>query len=238
MHDQPQPNHIAVLADFEMVHNDCMTRSPLCPSICVLVGLIALGLIAVVNPVSSQTTSPAQPAVRPAPVTRDPNTPGYVAAKELPDGANPPANADGNFIIGPTHEVPSDAPANNVVPKGAVIEFTMNSSDSKIYPGIARDAGTFGTPDPADPAKLVVTTSHRAPYRRKVAVYVPQQYVAGNVATRRFFFTKLCMSTTITSTIRYKAILDWFLELAPQILVTISHVRYLTDVGLTTVVTN
>ena len=68
------------------------------------------------------------------------------------------------------------------VPKGTVVEFTMNSSDSKIYPGIAREAGTFGTPDPADPAKLVVTTSHPAPYTRKLAVYVPKQYVAGSVA--------------------------------------------------------
>jgi hypothetical protein len=33
----------------------------------------------------------------------DPNTPGYVSAKELPDGAVPPADAYGNFIIGPTH---------------------------------------------------------------------------------------------------------------------------------------
>ena len=65
------------------------------------------------------------------------------------------------------------------VTHGAVIEFTMNSTDSKIYPGIARDANTFGTVDPADPAKLVVTTSHPAPYTRKVAVYVPKQYVAG-----------------------------------------------------------
>jgi iron(III)-enterobactin esterase len=51
-----------------------------------------------------------------------------------------------------------------------------------MYPGIARDAGTFGTPDPADPAKLVVTTSHPAPYTRRVAVYVPKQYVAGTIA--------------------------------------------------------
>ena len=58
----------------------------------------------------------------------------------------------------------------------------MNSTESKIYPGIARDANTFGTPDPNDPAKLVVTTSHAAPYTRKVAVYVPKQYVAGTVA--------------------------------------------------------
>ena len=41
--------------------------------------------------------------VRPTPPTRDPNTPGYVTAKQLPDGANAPAKADGNFILGPTH---------------------------------------------------------------------------------------------------------------------------------------
>ncbi len=68
------------------------------------------------------------------------------------------------------------------MPKGTVIEFTMQSSDSKIYPGIARDANTFGTVDPADPTNLIVTTSHPAPYTRRVAVYVPKQYVPGRVA--------------------------------------------------------
>jgi len=68
------------------------------------------------------------------------------------------------------------------VPQGTVYNFTMSSVDSKIYPGIARERGTFGTPDPADPAKLVVTTSHPAPYTRRVAVYVPEQYVPGNAA--------------------------------------------------------
>jgi enterochelin esterase-like enzyme len=58
----------------------------------------------------------------------------------------------------------------------------MNSTDSKIFPGIARDANTFGTADPADSAKLVVTTSHPAPYSRKIAVYVPKQYVPGTAA--------------------------------------------------------
>ncbi len=58
----------------------------------------------------------------------------------------------------------------------------MSSADSKIYPGIARERDTFGTPDPADPAKLVVTTSHPAPYTRHVAVYVPKQYVPGTAA--------------------------------------------------------
>jgi enterochelin esterase-like enzyme len=58
----------------------------------------------------------------------------------------------------------------------------MRSAGSKIYPGIARDRGTFGRPDPADPARLVVTTSHAAPYTRRVAVYVPKQYVPGTAA--------------------------------------------------------
>jgi enterochelin esterase-like enzyme len=58
----------------------------------------------------------------------------------------------------------------------------MSSGDSKIYPGIARDPGTFGTPDPNDPAKLIVTTSRPAPYTRKVSVYVPRQYGAGTAA--------------------------------------------------------
>ncbi len=146
----------------------------------------AAGLIVMVDPVSGQNPAPARPPAqhpeRPTPPTRDPHTPGYVSAKELPDGVNPPADVDGNFILGPTHNIPADAAAQDGIPTGVVIEFTMNSVDSKIYPGIARDAGTFGTPDPGDPAKLVVTTSHPAPYTRKVAVYVPKQYIAGSVA--------------------------------------------------------
>jgi enterochelin esterase-like enzyme len=123
----------------------------------------------------------ARPA-RPTPPTRDPQTPGYVKAKELPDGTNPPATEDGNFIIGPTHPAAPEMIVKEGVPQGAVYEFTMQSTESKIYPGIAREAGTFGTPDPSDPAKLNVTTSHPAPYSRRVAVYVPKQYVAGTAA--------------------------------------------------------
>jgi len=114
--------------------------------------------------------------------TRDPHTPGFVAAKDLPDGANPPADADGNFILGPTHTPASELTAQPGVPQGKVIEFTMNSTDSKFYPGVARDPGTYGTPDLADPAKLIITTSHPAPYTRHVAVYVPSQYKPGTAA--------------------------------------------------------
>jgi len=68
------------------------------------------------------------------------------------------------------------------VPQGTIYNFTMNSADSKLYPGIAREPGTFGTADPSDPAKLIVTTSHPAPYTRRVAVYVPKQYIPGTAA--------------------------------------------------------
>ena len=124
----------------------------------------------------------AQPTARPTPPTRDPHTPGYVAATELPDGSVPPAGADGNFILGPTHTPAPEMTAQAGVEQGTVIEFTMNSADSSLYPGIARDPGTFGRSDPSDPAKLIVTTSHPAPYMRHVAVYVPRQYVPGNTA--------------------------------------------------------
>src|SRR3954464_11441542 len=124
----------------------------------------------------------AADAPRPKPATRDPNTPGYVTAKELPDGTVPPPDVDGNFIIGPTHNPAPEMTVKDGVPQGTIYNLTMSSADSKIYPGIARDTGTFGTVDPTDPAKLVVTTSHPAPYTRRVAVYVPKQYVPGTIA--------------------------------------------------------
>ena len=60
--------------------------------------------------------------------------------------------------------------------------FSMSSAESKFYPGIARDKGTMGAPDPNDPAKMIVTTSRPAPWTREVTVYVPKEYVAGSVA--------------------------------------------------------
>jgi enterochelin esterase-like enzyme len=131
--------------------------------------------------------TPAQAATadhpaRPSMPVRDPHAAGFVAAKDLPDGAVPPVNADGDFILGPTHMPAKESEVHEGVPQGAVIEFTMSSADSKLYPGIAREPWTYGTPDPNDPAKMVVTTSHPAPYTRKVAVYVPKQYVAGTAA--------------------------------------------------------
>jgi iron(III)-enterobactin esterase len=169
--------HRRRIRKFEMPQGNSITSIPRRLSIALL-----LGLIGTINLGFGQSFPKAQHTERPTPPTRDPNSPGYVKAKELPDGSVPPANAGGNFIIGPSHPIAPEMTAENAVPKGTVTEFTMNSSDSKIYPGIARDANTFGTVDPADPAKLVVTTSRPAPYTRKVAVYIPKQYVPGSVA--------------------------------------------------------
>lgn len=116
------------------------------------------------------------------PPVRDPHTPGYVQATELPDGQVPSADANGNFIIGPTHTPAAEMSPGADVPRGRIITFEMSSADSQLYPGIMREPGTFGTPDPKDPANLIVTTSHAAPYTRKVTVYIPQQYVPGTQA--------------------------------------------------------
>lgn len=121
-------------------------------------------------------------AARPTPPTRDPHTPGYVEATELPDGEVPPIDANGNFIVGPTHAPDPAMAVREDVPEGTIHQLVMKSEDSTIYPGIAREKDTFGTPDPDNPAKLIVATSHPAPYTRKVAVYVPAQYEPGTEA--------------------------------------------------------
>ncbi len=147
-----------------------------------MVRLQGITLLCALLTASTLTSGRVQPTKRPTPPTRDPHTSGFVTAKELPDGSVPSPNADGNFIIGPTHTPAPEMTERNSVPHGKIYELTMSSADSRIYPGIARDPGTFGTPDPNNPAKLIVTTSHPSPYTRHVAVYVPRQYVAGTAA--------------------------------------------------------
>jgi enterochelin esterase family protein len=66
--------------------------------------------------------------------------------------------ADGDFKIGPKYTDAPELTVKDGVPTGTLHEFTMNSEDSKIYPGL------------------------KGPYKRKVAAYVPKQYVAGTPA--------------------------------------------------------
>ena len=138
--------------------------------------------------------TPATPATPPAPgtpvagarrgggpPTRDPLTPGYVKATELPDGQVPPVNTTGNYIIGPTHPASPDMADTPGVAKGTVQTFEMSSSASKIYPGVARVPGGRGQEDPSNPAKLNLE-SGPAPYTRRVAVYIPAGYTPGTIA--------------------------------------------------------
>jgi iron(III)-enterobactin esterase len=72
--------------------------------------------------------------------------------------------ADGDFTIGPPYTNAPELTVKDGVPRGVVTQFVMNSEDSKVYPGIAkRQPGVV-------------------PYKRKVWVYVPKQYVPGTAA--------------------------------------------------------
>ena len=153
----------------------------------------SIGLVAALVPAVAQTPAPAAapaPAAgpargaRPPSPTRDPHTAGYVTAKELPDGTNPGPKEDGNFIIGATHPAAPEMTAVETVPQGTIYNFTMESTDRKFYSGVAREMPAPGAPPPAPlaPGERRAVSSHPAPYTRKVAVYVPKQYVPGTVA--------------------------------------------------------
>ena len=74
------------------------------------------------------------------------------------------ADADGDFVIGPNYTNAPELTVREGVPRGTLHVFTMNSEDSKLYPGIAKNQpGTV-------------------PYQRQVYVYVPAPYVAGTPA--------------------------------------------------------
>jgi enterochelin esterase-like enzyme len=66
--------------------------------------------------------------------------------------------ADGDYTIGPDYTNAPELTRGDGVPRGTVYNFIMDSSESKIYPGLT------------------------GPYHRKVWVYVPSQYVAGTAA--------------------------------------------------------
>lgn len=70
----------------------------------------------------------------------------------------PGREGDGDTEIGPSYVKAPELTVKPDVPKGAIHEFTMDSADSKVYPGLT------------------------GPYKRGVAVYVPSQYVAGTEA--------------------------------------------------------
>ncbi len=167
-----------------MKHNGCMPNSGR------VFPLLAAFVVAATIAPFAQAQASAGPAAliscprgpRPAPPTRDPHSPGYVAATELPDGAIPAPSENGNFIIGPTHTPAPELADQNRQLEGTVVEFTMNSEDSKYFPGIACNQDSQPAPDPENPARLVGIMTHPQSYVRKVAVYVPKNYVPGSEA--------------------------------------------------------
>jgi enterochelin esterase family protein len=68
---------------------------------------------------------------------------------------------DGNRSIGPNYTPDSAIQLGNGIPKGTILNFTMQSSESKIFPGNTPGTGA---------------------YSRQVWVYVPKQYVTGQAA--------------------------------------------------------
>jgi enterochelin esterase family protein len=71
---------------------------------------------------------------------------------------------NGNFTIGPDYTNAVETVVRSDVPHGSLHVFTMNSQDSKLYPGIAKN----------QPGVV--------PYKRLVCVYVPNQYKTGTSA--------------------------------------------------------
>ena len=104
--------------------------------------------------------------------------PGDTALRAAP-GVNPPADAEGDWLVGPDYVPAPELTVVAGVPQGRVEQFVLDSVDSKFYPGIARNK--FGTVAP-DNSKTLIVETHPAPYKRTITVYIPAQYVPGTPA--------------------------------------------------------
>jgi enterochelin esterase-like enzyme len=128
-------------------------------------------------------------APRPEPPIRAPDAPGtpvLTPAGSKPGdggalrgapGANPPVDAEGDFLIGPDYVRSPELDPAEGVPKGEVRRFTMLSADSRIYPGITK-VPPGGAPNymPPDLTRVAV---YPKPYTRTVTVYIPALYIPG-----------------------------------------------------------
>jgi enterochelin esterase family protein len=108
---------------------------------------------------TSIAAGPPVPAKTPATEIKASSAPSTAAAPVVASPARTTDNVE--FAIGPDYVNAPELTYKPGVPEGTLHGFVMNSEDSKIYPGIAKNvAGTV-------------------PYKRQVWVYVPKQYVAG-----------------------------------------------------------
>src|SRR6185437_5859017 len=151
-----------------------MTRQPMR-----IAPVLALLLFAASSRAMAQTAiTGASPALL-TPPTRPADGPGAPHWTVMGPGMNAPADRNGDFEIGPYYKPSLEAGAVAGRLQGTVRQFTMDSKDSKLYPGIGRDV--FGTVDPDNPRTLIVKT-HAEPWRRAITVYIPAQYKRGTKA--------------------------------------------------------
>ena len=124
----------------------------------------------------------AQRKSRPQPPTRPfdaPGAPSFVRLDAKP-GLQPPLDVSGNFLIGPDYLAAPELQVVEGVPKGKIVQFTIDSRETKLLnPGIAREE--FGKVDPNNPKTLIVET-HEIDYQRQITVYIPAQYRPGSEA--------------------------------------------------------
>ncbi|HZZ42306.1 MAG TPA: alpha/beta hydrolase-fold protein [Tepidisphaeraceae bacterium] len=89
-------------------------------------------------------------------------------AELIPPAPTTPYSAattsDGDYTVGPDYTPAPELTPQENIPHGKVHTFTMDSKDSKFYPGISK------------------TTPGVVPYTRHVAVYIPAQYIPGKPA--------------------------------------------------------
>lgn len=148
-------------------------------------GLFALLAVIWFPSISSAADAPApapKQVAKTQPPTRPFDSPGAPKFTRLDGkpGANPPADVDGDFLVGPDYKVSPEMKVVEGVPQGKVQQFVMHSQDCQRFnPGIARKV--FGTPDPNNPKTLIVET-HNIDYNRTITVYIPAQYVPGTAA--------------------------------------------------------
>ena len=122
-----------------------------------LMGGVALATVACggAPPANSPTSPPGSSGPAPA-ASSAPSVPG--APRTQGCGFDPGKQGDGDFEIAPPYKAAPELTVKAGTPRGAIVNFEMKSTASKIFPGI------------------------NGPFTRGVAVYVPKQYVDGTAA--------------------------------------------------------
>jgi enterochelin esterase-like enzyme len=134
---------------------------------------VVIGLFVMTQFALAQGPSPAAGSCAPPPPAPRANPPAARAPREAVPATSEDRAAiarlsdlpawhagagDGDYSIGPEYAPATEQTKRAGVPEGRVVEFVMDSAESKFYPGV------------------------NGPFQRHVCVYVPAQYVPGTAA--------------------------------------------------------